>query len=68
MKSKKEWKEYEHEWQEVDKIADKIHKEYKANYKKLENICNKNNMQVEDFLYVMGYHTCDDYLQDLERS
>lgn len=59
-------KDYKKEWKEADKIADKIHREYKTNYKTLENICKENNMQVDDFLYTMGYHNCNEYLQDLE--
>ncbi len=63
---RKEIKEYEEELEETDKIADKIHKKYEENYIKLKDICKEDNMQVEDFLYIMGYHSLKDYLEELE--
>ena len=62
--------EYENEWERCEKIADKIHVEYKQNYKNktLRDICKKNNMEMEDFLYIMGYQDIDEYLMDLKES
>lgn len=55
--------EYE---KKCDKIADKIHAKYKQNYKTLKDICKENNIQLEDFLYIMGYQNIDEYLKELE--
>lgn len=57
---------FEKKCQEELRIADNIHNEFKNNYKRLKDICEKNNMVVDDYLYVMGYSSIREYLLDLE--
>ena len=55
--------------EKIDKLCDKIHKEFKEselrNYSTLENICKKNNIMVSDYLYDQGYNDYFEYKDDL---
>lgn len=55
----------------LDKLCDKIHKEFKTKIKtedNLKKICEDNNICVEDYLYLQGYNDFKDYLEDLKEG
>lgn len=67
---KKYLTDYQKELTEVDKICDIIHESFKNLHQKdikaLEDICNSNNMQLDDYLYNQGYGDFEDYISELE--
>lgn len=66
----KELSKDEFELSKLNKLCDKIHKEFKdsklRNYFSLENICNKNNIMIDDYLYLQGYNNYSEYKDDLK--
>ncbi len=61
---------YKTEYEKIDELCDKIHKEFKEselrNYSTLVNICQKNNIIIDDYLYNQGYHDYFEYKDDLK--
>ena len=54
----------------IDKLCNKIHQEFQnsssRNYNVLEDICRKNDIKVDDYLYNQGYHDYFEYKEDLK--
>lgn len=57
------------EWKSAEEIADKIKAEFlKSNDKSedaLSKICEKNNMNINDYLYIEGYQDFEEFVAEI---
>lgn len=62
-------REFDRKTYEVDKLCDEIHKNFLCSNtkdkKKLREICSKNNILLDDYLYNQGYQDFNSYLDDI---